>query len=625
MSVAGLSGLQHVVQRFIISGMAVRVATAVLVWAICLQAVEPTGEQIYEQACSTCHDGGESRAPTFDVLRQLSSDAILESLRDGVMAYVGETLADGQVETVALYLGQGTAELPSLTRRSCPDAEWSNPLRGPRWIGWGADLSNSRYQPAHLAGLTAADVAQLELRWAFGLPDATRARGHPTVAGGRVFVGSRSGHLYALDAKSGCTVWEFAARSEVRTAILVSPPDHAGRTLLFFGDTKANLYGIDAATGAQIWRTKVDDHRSATLTGSPVLFEGRLYLGVSSIEEFTGAFAEYSCCSFRGSVQAIDASNGERIWKTHTIPEVPKPRWRNAKGVMQLGPAGAGIWSAPTIDAKLRRLYVTTGDNYSDPPTDDSDAIIAYDLESGKRLWSQQFTEGDAYNMACNSKADGVNCPQADGPDFDFGSSGILVELDNGKRALVAGQKSGVVHAIDPDQDGAILWQRRAGTGGKLGGIQYGSATDGRNVYVAVSDYRGARPDSVGGLVAYRLADGEEVWNVPSAPCPRGRPQCSPAHSAAVTVVDGVVFSGSLDGHLRAYATGDGSILWEFDTVRDYDGTVNGVAAKGGSLNGPGPVVVDGMLYVNSGYGAFGSMPGNVFLAFGVAEGRPPK
>lgn len=585
-----------------------------------LQAVEPTGKQIYEQACKTCHESGESRAPTFDVLRQLSSKAILDSLRDGVMAYVGETLPEGHADAVSLYLGQGTAKLPSLSRLTCPEAAWGDPLRGPRWIGWGRDLQNSRYQPPELAGMTAADVPRLELRWSFGLFDAAHARSHPTVAGGRVFVGSRSGTLYALDAKSGCTVWEFAAQSEVRAAILVSPPDSAGRTLLFFGDTKANLYGIDAATGTQIWRTKVDDHPAATLTGSPVLFEGRLYFGVSSIEEYTGSFAKYPCCSFRGSVQAVEASNGERLWKTHTIPEEPVPQRANSKGVTQLGPAGAAIWSTPTIDTKLRRMYVTTGDNYSDPPTDDSDAIIAYDLDSGKRLWSRQFTEGDAYNMACNASADKVNCPEADGPDYDFGSSAILVELDNGKRALVAGQKSGMVHAVDPDQDGAILWQRRAGSGGKLGGIQYGSATDGRNVYVAVSDYKGARRKSVGGLVAYRLTDGKELWNTPSVPCPRRRPKCSAAHSAAVTVIDGVVFSGSLDGHLRAYSTVDGSIQWDFDTVRDYTDTVNGVAAKGGALNGPGPVVVDGMLYVNSGYGQFGSMPGNVFLAFGISD-----
>ena len=360
---------------------------------------------------------------------------------------------------------------------------------------------------------------------------------------------------------------------------------------------------MDAASGGLLWRTKVDEHEAATLTGSPVLFEGRIYLGISSIEEFTGAFPTYPCCTFRGSLAAYDASNGERLWKTYTIPEGPEPRRPNARGVMQHGPSGAAIWSAPTIDASLRRVYVTTGDNYSDPPTDDSDSIIAFDLDTGTRLWSRQFTPNDAYNMGCNPRTDRVNCPEADGPDFDFGASAMLVQLDAGARLLVAGQKSGMVHAVDPDREGEIVWQRKAGEGGKLGGIQFGTGADSRHAYVAVSDYRGSRPGPAGGIAAVRLSDGAAVWRRSGTPCPRGRPRCSPAQSAAVTVIPGVVFSGSLDGHLRAYSTQDGTVLWDYDSVRDYPNTVNGVPAKGGSLNGPGAVVVDGMVFVNSGYG----------------------
>ena len=418
-------------------------------------------------------------------------------------------------------------------------------------------------------------------------------------------MGARNGRVYALDASSGCTVWEFEALWEVRTAVLLGPSETDGGWAVYFGDTQANLYSVDALTGRQIWRTRLDDHRSATLTGSPVLFEGRLYAGASSIEEFTGASAEYSCCDFRGSLSAIDAANGERVWKTYTIPEEPAPRRANSKGVVQRGPSGAGIWSAPTIDARLRRVYVTTGDNYSDPPTDDSDAIIAYDLDTGRRIWSRQFTKGDAYNMACNSGADKVNCPEADGPDFDFGASAMLVELDGTKRLLIAGQKSGVVHAVDPERDGEIVWQRRAGKGGKLGGIQFGPAADSRNAYVAVSDYRGPKPDSVGGIAAIRLVDGKVVWRKRGFRCKAGRKGCSPAQSAAVTVIPGVVFSGSLDGYIRAYSAMDGTVLWSFDTAREFPDTVNGVPARGGSINGPGPVVVNGMVYVNSGYGMF--------------------
>lgn len=536
------------------------------------------------------------------------------------MAYVGETLPPGAAEAVAAHLGRGTGTLTARSAHACPEAGWSDPYSAPHWTGWAQDHSNTRFQRAGFARLDAASVPRLQLRWAFGLADSERARGAPAVAGGRVFVGARNGSVFALEAKTGCTVWEFKAQDEVRTAVLLAPFGPEGRWTAYFGDTRANLYALDAISGTQIWRTRLDEHRAATLTGSPVEFEGRLYVGLSSIEEFTGASSGYPCCTFRGSLTAIDASNGERIWKTHTISEEPAPRKRNRKGVMQHGPSGAAIWSAPTVDTKLRRVYVTTGDNYSDPPTPDSDAIIAYDLGTGERLWSRQFTEGDAYNMSCNGGADKVNCPEANGPDYDFGASAMLVELEGGKRLLVAGQKSGMVHAVDPDEHGAIVWQRRVGKGGKLGGIQFGPAADSENAYVAVSDYRSPRPDSVGGITAIRLSDGNVVWDRPGFPCPAGRKGCSPAQSAAVTAIPGAVFSGSLDGFLRAYSTVDGEVLWSYDTIREYGATVNGVRAKGGSINGPGPVVVDGMVYVNSGYGQFGSIPGNVLLAFGIDE-----
>ena len=593
---------------------------AALLESASAQAAAPDGETVYRQSCAACHESGENRAPSLAALQRLSPEAIAESLQSGTMAYIGETLPPGHADAVASFLGRGTGAVSAGARGSCPEEPWSDPFAGPRWLGWGADLGNTRYQSADFAGLDAGSVAGLGLRWAFGLPDADSARAQPTVAGGRVFLGARNGRLYALDAKSGCTIWEFKARAEVRTAVLVSPAGPDGRNTVYFGDTKANLYAVDAATGEQLWRTKVEDHGAATLTGSPVLFQRRLYVATSSIEEFTGAFPTYPCCTFRGSIAAYRASDGERIWKTHTIPEEPRPRRRNKRGVVRHGPSGAGVWSAPTIDAKLRRVYVATGDNYSDPPTDDSDAIIAYELDSGTRLWSRQFTEGDAYNMACNPRADKANCPDANGPDFDFGASAMLVELDDGKRLLVAGQKSGMVHAVDPDREGAIVWQRRAGKGGMLGGIQFGPAADSRNAYVAVSDFRGPRSNEGGSITAYRLSDGQVVWHAPGIPCPAGRAGCSPAQSAAVTAIPGVVFSGSLDGFLRAYSTEDGSVLWGYDTVREYSQTVNGVPAKGGSLNGPGPAVVDGMVFVNSGYGQFGSIPGNAFLAFAIDD-----
>lgn len=583
------------------------------------RAAEPDGQAVYDRACAACHGSGENRASPVQALQRLRPESIVESLETGTMAAVGATMGTNEILAVAAFLGSSGNRLVDRSRQPCPDSPWTNLADRARWTSWGSGPANMRFQPAPSAGLNADSVGSLRLRWAFGFPNADRARSQPAVIGGRVFVGSRSGAVYALEASSGCTVWEYDAGAEVRTAIVASEPDGQTPVRLYFGDVKGRLHVVRAQDGEAVWSTGIDGHPAATMTAAPVLFEGMVLVGASSVEEFTGSFPDYECCSFRGSLAAYDASLGTLLWKTHTIEQHPRARGKNSKGALRYGPSGAAVWSAPTVDAQLRRVYVTTGDNYSDPPTGDSDAIIAFDLDDGTRLWSRQFTAGDAYTMACNPRADQANCPEANGPDFDFGSSAILVALAEGRRVLVAGQKSGMVHAVDPDRDGAVLWQRRAGRGGKLGGVQFGPASDGQNVYVAVSDHGRREGQAAGGITAFRLRDGERIWHTPGFPCPEGRRGCSPAQSAAITVIPGVVFSGSLDGFLRAYSTEDGSVLWSFDTVREYSRTVNGVPASGGSLNGPGPVAAGGTVFVNSGYGQFGSRPGNAFLAFSVA------
>jgi polyvinyl alcohol dehydrogenase (cytochrome) len=396
----------------------------------------------------------------------------------------------------------------------------------------------------------------------------------------------------------------------------------------FFGDSGGVVYAVDAATGGLLWKIRVDSHPAARITGAPAFYDKRLHVPVASLEEVTGASPDYQCCTFRGSVVAIDAAIGKQIWKTYTISEEPHPTKKNRSGIQMWGPSGAGVWSSPTIDGKRKVLYVTTGDNYSDPPTATSDAFLALDLDSGKLLWSRQMTPLDAFTNAC-VLSDKSNCPDANGPDFDFGSSPILVELSNGRRALIAGQKSGVVHAIDPDKNGEIRWQIRIGKGGTLGGIEWGSAADGSKVYVALSDLHGARmpnglinevdPKLGGGMFALTIEKGERAWYTPPPGCGEKK-RCSPAQSAAVSAIVGAAFSGSVDGHLRAYSTANGSILWDFDTVRAYK-TVNGVEARGGSLDVGGPAIAGGMLFVNSGYVIWGGMPGNVLLAFSI-EGK---
>ena len=488
-------------------------------------------------------------------------------------------------------------------------AEWPGLDGGPRWNGWGAGVTNARFQPAAQAGLAAGDVPRLRLKWAFGYPRSATAQSQPTVVGGRLFVASERGEVYALDAATGCTHWTFSAASGVRSAMTVTRLAD-GRHALFFGDFGANVYALDAATGAEIWRRDVETHPGARITGAPVLHDGRLYVPVSSLEELLAANPRYPCCTFRGSIAALDEGTGEVVWQSYTIEEAPGPRGSNSDGVTLMGPSGAAVWSAPTVDAKRGLLYAATGNAYTEPAAATSDAIIAFDLDTGAVRWTNQLTPDDAFILNC--RGDNPNCPEDDGPDFDFGASPVLVTMTDGRDLVVIGQKAGVGYGLDPDRDGAVVWRYQVGAGSALGGIEWGFAVDPEKAYFANSDYLTPEP---GGLAAVRLRTGELVWFAePHEPVCEG---CSPALLAAITAIPGAVFSGAYDGLFRAYDADDGSVLWEFDTNGEHD-TVNGVEARGGSINGPGPVVVGGMVYVNSGYAAFGGRPGNVLLAFGV-------
>jgi polyvinyl alcohol dehydrogenase (cytochrome) len=508
------------------------------------------------------------------------------------------------------------------TAAMCRAANGSfDPATGPRWTAWGFNASNTRFQDS-AAGLTAADVPRLKLKWAFAFPGDLQSYSQATLAGGRLFVGSWGGKVYSLDASTGCVHWFFDAGAGVRSAISIG--DVGGRHVVFFGDMAANVFALDAVTGRQIWRSKVDDFAVARVSGSPTFHDGRIYVPVASGEEGAAAVPTYECCRFRGSVVALDAATGKQIWKTFMIDE-PKPTKKNAVGAQLWGPSGVPVWATPAVDARLNRLYVTTGNNYSDPTTTLSDAFVALDLATGRVLWARQMTPSDAYTAACRLP-DKTNCATSNGPDLDFGASPILVTLGTGRRLLLAGQKSGVVHALDPDANGEVLWQTRIGRGGTMGGVQWGSASDGTNIYVALSDIgrimltystsTDADPNQGGGMFALRLSDGERVWYTPPPGCGT-RVRCSPAQSAAVSALPGVAFSGSVDGHMRAYSAANGSIVWDVDTIREYE-TVNGVPGRGGSIDGPGPVIGGGMVFFNSGYPTAGGTPGNVLLAFSV-------
>ena len=588
------------------------------------------GASLYKQLCASCHDAGTDRAPSREALQAMSPERILSALEGGAMLSMAAGRTGVERRAIAEFVAGKPFSQPQSATPS-PQAmcrggtsTLGNPLGGSRWNAWGANTSNTRYQDR--AGFSGADVPRLKLKWAFGLPGELSADGQPTISGGRVYFGTQSGGVYSLNASTGCVHWFFQAAAAVRAAVVVGrvTTSAGARYAAFIGDRAANVYAVDAATGALLWKTKADEHAFARVTASPTFYNGRLYVGVASGEETAGAMADYECCRFRGSVVALNGATGARVWKTYTIAEDSQPRTKSKAGTQLWGPSGAPIWSSPAIDATRNAVYVTTGNNYSAPATETSDAFMAFDLATGRVLWSRQVTTADDWNTSC--RLDGLNCTNADAPDFDFASPPILVTLANGRRALVAGQKSGVVHAVDPDRRGQILWQERVGKGGINGGVQWGSAADQSNVYVALSDLGRVNvpnsqatvpdPKTGGGMFAIRLDNGQRVWYTPPPPCGGTVARCSPAQSAAVSAIPGVVFSGSVDGHIRGYSTTDGTILWDFDTVRAYD-TVNGVAGRGGSLNVAGPAISDGTLVVNSGYVSNG-MPGNVLLAFTV-------
>ncbi|MCP3368271.1 PQQ-binding-like beta-propeller repeat protein [Bradyrhizobium cajani] len=603
---------------------------ATLVMSCCAPALaQQDGAALYATHCAQCHDGDvQNRVPSRSALQAMSFDHVLGALISGSMAAMAKDRSEDERRAIAAFVtgkaATGGVAADAQGRCTQQASGFPQSLDGPRWNGWGVDVTNSRFQPADMAGLTAEQVPQLRLKWAYAFPGASVSFAPPTIVGGLLFIGGTDRKVHALDARSGCTLWTFATDAAVRAAISFAQLPGSDQFAIFFGDLRANAYAVNALTGTLIWKTKVDEHAAARITGAPVLHSGVLYAPVSSIEEAVGSQVTYECCTFRGSVVALEAATGKVVWQAYTIPEVPHPTGKNARGTQLFGPSGAAIWSAPTIDVKRSAIYVATSNSYSNPPSATSDAILAFDLATGKLLWKQQATPKDAFVVACFT-ADKTNCPDDHGPDHDFGQSPILVTLRDGKRVLAIAQKSGVVHALDPDDDGKILWQTRIGKGGPLGGSEWGSAANGDHIYVANSDVRFSRDgtrqlDSTqgGGLFGLDLVNGKIAMEVPPVPC-GDRRQCSPALSAAVSLIPGVVFSGGVSGFLRAYATADGKLLWEFDTARDFK-AVNGVPAHGGAIDGPGPVIAGGMLYTNSGYGQWSGVAGNVLLAFEVGK-----
>ena len=580
------------------------------------------GATLFAKRCAVCHEHPSGNIPPVFVLNYKSPEMIVVALTNGPMQAQASGLSAEDIKALAIHLAHrapGTRREPSPNANLCTGSPGPLAFAPSDWNAINADLGSTRYQAT--PGIKASEVPRLRVKWVFAYPGGA-AYGQPTVVGNRLFIGSATGRVFALNAGSGCTYWSYLADAAVRTAVTVGLPPTAGSTAgAYFGDEKGAVYALNPQTGQLLWKSRVDDHPLARITGSPVLHRDTLYVPVSSMDEGAEWDRSHPCCTFRGSVVAINTATGAIRWKTFMISRAPVPLGRaNEIGTPLSGPSGAAIWSAPTVDEQRGLLYVATGNAYNDAEEGDTNAVAALDLETGKRKWSVHPLPTDDPYTVCRVAAR-ADCEKPVPERMEFGASPVLRTLPSGASALVVGQKSGVVYGLDPDHAGKEMWQARVGEGGPLGGVMYGGAADENALYVSVADRDAKPPFSPGGLTALRLSDGKRLWQA-RAPAPRcswGPQDCSSAQPGAVTAIPGVIFSGSLDGHLRAFSADSGAKIWDVNTARKYH-AVNGVDGAGGSVNGYSQIVANGVLYVNSG-GSLLTHPGNLLIAF-TANGK---
>jgi len=485
----------------------------------------------------------------------------------------------------------------------------------PVWSGWGNTTNNARFQSKANAGLASTDVPKLKLKWSFGIPGAKSMYSSPAVAFGRVFVGGDNGVVYSLDAKTGCLYWAYQADMFGRFAPIAAPisgrfAQLGTRYAILFVTRSTTAYALDAQDGKLLWKTQIRTGLN-NLSATGAFHDGRLYVPMSGTETLVGGDLDYECCKSRGAVAALDANTGKVLWVTQSVQEPLRELGENAKGKQRWGPAGASVWNTPTIDAKRGLIYAGTGNSFGRIAAATSDSIIALRMSDGRMMWHHQEFEGDAFMARCQATnpADS-NCAEKLGPDYDFGGSSAILETVNGKDILLAAGKGGVAIALDPGNEGKLLWRTQLWENqapSASGLVVWGGAADGTRVYYPLQ-----QPG--GGLKALDIKTGKVEWNAAIEADRRG--QAGPA-----SAIPGVVFTGGWDGILRAVSTNggaDGKVIWSFNAVQDFS-TVNGVPAKGGSFGSAGPVIAGGMLFAASGYpGTLRGTPGNVMLAFGV-------
>lgn len=586
---------------------------------LALAAENLDGESLYDQYCAFCHaDPQDDRTPTRAALGDYTANSVFDALTDGVMQAQGGALTNEQKVALAEHLTDSRMQATALGgQASCEQSMPALDLSAPgNWNGWGNGLSNDRYQSADNTNINASNINQLELAWVMGLDNSTVARAQPTVVNNVMILGSPSGTVYAMDIASGCTYWTYQLEQEVRAAITIAYSAEHETHLAVIAENTNHIHVVNAENGEHVWDSGVDDNPFARSTGSPVVHDGRIYVPVSSIEVGAAGRPDHHCCTFRGNVAAFDLNSGEKLWHTYIMDE-PQLVGENSIGNPIYAPSGAPIWQAPSLDPSRNMVYAGSGQNYSRPASDTSDAVLAFDMDSGEIQWVYQTTEDDQFVMGCRPDGAHPNCPEP-GPDLDIGAPIVTTTLSNGQDIIVAGTKGAVVFGMDPDRQGEVLWKTRVGRGGALGGVHWGMTFMGDVVYVPVSDRSGISDEGEPrqpGLHALDMKTGEVLWYAPVPERCAGERGCIDAYSAPVTATDDLILAGSLSGYLFAHDPETGELLWEYNSVRDYD-TINGVEASGGAMDATGPVLSGDYMIVNSGYATFSQMPGNAILVF---------
>jgi polyvinyl alcohol dehydrogenase (cytochrome) len=485
---------------------------------------------------------------------------------------------------------------------------------------WGIDPRNTRYQPR--STLTSQNAATLQLKWVYGLAS-TSPRSLPLVSEDTIFVGDGPRGLVALDRETGCERWLHPHDGYISSAIL--PAEIGDRAVILFNDRRKGVFAVDGRSGELVWQAAIDDQPVPWYSGTALPVGDTLYAPISSMEVAIAMNPFYGCCTTSGGMAAFDLATGEKRWFLPTIPEAAKRTGSHWLLVGKYGPSGAAVWGGPSYNAARNWLYFGTGQNYSHPTTDTSDAIFAVDAASGAVQWRRQFTQNDAYTAACNNiELNHPNCPKPTGPDVDFGAPTLLVNAPSGRQLVIAGQKSAEVHAMDPDT-GELIWSKRLGRGGIIGGVHWGLAANEALglLFVPISDKElegfPAPGDPAPGLYALDIETGEQRWAY-SRPSRCDRTECVFGLSAAVTAANDVVIIGSMDGMLEVLDANTGAVVWSHDAWREYD-AVNAVATQGGAFDAHGAFLADDLLLVVAGYGYVGRQRGgNALLVFQIGS-----